>query len=453
MTATGCVATSAGRREARAIVHARLHADVATDDGADVDGSVKALLARPLTADVAVRVAMLRNADVKAALDRIGIARGELVGALALPNPSLEGDVRFRSGKSTPDVDVGGLLDLRDFVLLPLRKRAAADELDASAIEAAGWAMDVAQHVREAYVDYLAAREGAELERSVVDALDASATLAKKLRDAGNTAQLSSLNAEAELEEARLDLTQTLADEAAARYHLNLLMGLAGEEATTWNVSARLAPPPLQEIDTKNVETTAVDASLDLAELRARGAAADGRVDLATVSGVLPSLQGGVLVERDPDGWSVGPQAVVGIPIFNQGEGDAATARAERSLAEAAALSTASQIRSLARTLAVDLGAARERALAFQSTVLPLRRRIVDETELQYNAMGASAFELFDAKRREVESARGYVAALDTYWKTRGQLEMLLAGRMPDEALTGMSLVWQSLRSKELPRR
>ena len=50
----------------------------------------KALLAGPLTADRAVRLAVLHNHDLQASFEELGIARARLVRAVALPNPELD---------------------------------------------------------------------------------------------------------------------------------------------------------------------------------------------------------------------------------------------------------------------------------------------------------------------------------------------------------------------------
>jgi len=453
VTSATCVSSHAGTHEAREILNARLGARPASDDDDAADESVAGLLAKPLSAENAVKIALLRNPDVKAAFARIGIARGDLIGASHLPNPTLQGDLRFRPGRPAPDADIGGVLDLRDVILLPLRRKSAVDDLDAASIEAAGLTMDIALHVRAAYVDYIAIRQMLELEESVVSAFDASAELAKKLREAGNTPELSRLVDEGNYQEALLDVEQAKADAIAARIRLNLRMGLSGKEADAWDADVRLLDPPDEEIPLADVESKSIAASLDLAELRARYAAASGRVDLAVVGGILPSLEVGVLAERDPESWGVGPQVGLGIPLFYQGEGETVSARAEMKVAEATALATTGEIRARAKSLASALNTARERALLYKTTLLPLRKQIVDQSQLQYNAMGASAFQLLQAKRDEVQSAQGYVSALRMYWATRGELEMLLAGRMADESVEGMSLTWQTLRSREMPHR
>jgi outer membrane protein TolC len=105
-------------------------------------------------------------------------------------------------------------------------------------------------------------------------------------------------------------------------------------------------------------------------------------------------------------------------------------------VADARIESTAVQIRASARTLGARLAAARAAALFYRDTILPLRRQILDESLKAYNAMSIGAFQLFAAKRAEVEAERAAVDALREYWSVRAQVDALGRGRLPKGALT-----------------
>ncbi|HYO95812.1 MAG TPA: hypothetical protein VER33_14925, partial [Polyangiaceae bacterium] len=66
----------------------------------------------------------------------------------------------------------------------------------------------------------------------------------------------------------------------------------------------------------------------------------------------------------------------------------------------------------------------------FREVLLPLKQKVLDETQLQYNAMAAGAFQLLAAKRDQVESASAYIDQLREYWLARTEAEQLLAGRL-----------------------
>ena len=63
--------------------------------------------------------------------------------------------------------------------------------------------------------------------------------------------------------------------------------------------------------------------------------------------------------------------------------------------------------------------------------MLPLRERIVRETQLHYNAMQLGVFELLRAREQQIQAALAYVDTLLDYWLARTDLEQLMSGRIP----------------------
>ena len=60
--------------------------------------------------------------------------------------------------------------------------------------------------------------------------------------------------------------------------------------------------------------------------------------------------------------------------------------------------------------------------------VMPLRKRVLAETVLQYNAMNASTFELLIARRDMVDIGRQYLEALRRYWSSMAEAKALRRG-------------------------
>jgi outer membrane protein TolC len=178
------------------------------------------------------------------------------------------------------------------------------------------------------------------------------------------------------------------------------------------------------------LETKAVERSLDLSIIKHRYSAAAKRADLANAEGWLPELKGGVTAEREGT-WSYGPLAEVQVPLFYQGQGEVARARAEMRQQQQLLGARTAQIRAAAKITATKLLAARERAIYIKDVLLPSRERILNATQLQYNAMSVSVFQLLMAKREQVETARSYVEALRDYWTAYAEAEQLQSGRLP----------------------
>jgi len=69
----------------------------------------------------------------------------------------------------------------------------------------------------------------------------------------------------------------------------------------------------------------------------------------------------------------------------------------------------------------------------YQEIVLPLRRKIIDETQREYNAMQVGVYQLLAAKRGEIEAGRGYIETLRDYWLSRVALERALGTELSRE--------------------
>ena len=61
---------------------------------------------------------------------------------------------------------------------------------------------------------------------------------------------------------------------------------------------------------------------------------------------------------------------------------------------------------------------------------MPLRHQIVQQNQLQFNAMQVGIFELLQSKQAEIDAGREYVEALKDYWVARAELERAVGGRI-----------------------
>lgn len=403
-------------------------------------------LSRPLTAETAVKVALLNSAELQAAFEAVGVARGDLVSAWRLPNPTAEAAVRFHD-EGSPALDFSLTEDLSELIFLPLRVGVANAELDAAKLEVAGKAMDLVFQVRSAFYRHLADQQIVELRGTVLKALEASATTAKALHDAGNITDLDLANEQVLHDEARVNLASAQTNISASRQQLSSLLGLWGR-SDAWKVESRLAEPG--DVPLNDLESKAVQSSLDLEVIRHRYAAAAKRANLERASGLLPELKAGIGVEREDNDWSYGPLAEVEVPLFYQRQGEVARARAQMRRQGQLLRARAVQVRAAARTAAMRVAATRDRANYFKNVLIPARQRILNQTQLQFNAMNLSVFQLLLAKRDQVETARLYVEALRDYWLARAEAEQLRSGRLtPGTVVQATDVATSSARADQ----
>jgi cobalt-zinc-cadmium efflux system outer membrane protein len=438
LTCAGCTSTpsDSGFSDVAKTVQDRTGADIRWNpdrptDSRRLEEAVQSLLtAAPLSADTAVRVALLGNEGLAATYEELGIARAEVMQAGLPHNPTLTGELRLPKYEALPfriDLEQSFI----DLLLLPLRKRSAGAAFDAAKLRVTADVLSTAAGVTVAFYRTQGAAELANLRRTVLAAADASLEAARRLHEAGNINDLRFAQEQALMEQARLDLARAEAELLDAREELNALMGLYGEQTTAWDLSPRLPDLPPTEVDVHGLEALAIQQRADLAAASSAVAQAAANAGLARY-GILGDLALGGHVEKDSDGdFTIGPSLTVPLPLFNQGQPAAAEAAARLRQAEHRYRALAIDVRADVRRRRNKLTAARARVEYLSRVVLPLRRQITRQTMLQFNGMFISVFELLQAKQAEIDAGREYVEALTNYWVARAELERAVGGKLP----------------------
>ena len=124
----------------------------------------------------------------------------------------------------------------------------------------------------------------------------------------------------------------------------------------------------------------------------------------------------GASAEHEAEGgWAVGPAFSLPIPLFNQGQPAIASARAE--LRRGGRSTTRWRCRSSrGRAGAERRIAAHDQAEHYRKVVLPLRNKIVEQTQLQYNAMQIGPSNSWLQSNGESIAGVAYVRACGRYW-------------------------------------
>ena len=431
----GCsVPREAGFPDVQQTVEARLgqrvHWNQGTPEDAAVADEVRALLAQPLTADAAVQIALLSNRNLQATYEDLSIAQADLVQAGLLSNPVFHAEFKFAEGTGDLAFEGGIVQDFIDLLQMPLRKRIAAGAFEAAKLRVAGEVIDLATRTRTAFYALQAEGQMLELRRTVLDAAEASYATSRALYDAGNIPEVDVAQERSQYERAKLEVATAEAAVLADREALSALMGLWGT-GNDWQIADRLPDPPAEELPIDDAERRAVEASLDLAMFEQAAVNAGRELGLTRPFALLNEAELGVVGEKHEGGdWEAGPSIGLPIPLFDQGQARTASARARLRQAQQRYAALAVDLRAAARTAAIRLRAARERALYHRDVILPVAGQVMDQTQLHYNAMQIGVFQLLQARQGQVQAAADYVDALRTYWLARAELQHVLAGRL-----------------------
>jgi len=435
---TGCASTSAQPAfkdvaqsvEARSGHKVRWNQDTEADR--EAEQAIDRLLAGDLTADAAVQVALLNSPALRGRFEELAIAQADLVQAGLLKNPVFTFGRTARDGEHiSPNLFAAVEQDFLDLITLPLRKRVAAAELEATKLEVGDHVLELASQVRDGFYKAQAAEQVLAMRNLVDEAAGTSAELARRQHEAGNMSDLA-LNTELGLSaQTTLDRKIGEGDAVVAREKLNKLMGTWGPR-TRWKLAARLPELPASEPALDHLENAAIAQRLDVAAARRNIQAMGYALSLAKTTRwtgtVSVSVEAGRL--RNNNRFAFGPSVALEIPLFDQRQAQIAKLEAFKRQAE-------DDLRGLSVDVRADVRSSRARVVTargvvehYAKVIVPLRENVVKFSQEQYDAMLLGVYQLIQARQNEFTAYRELIDALRDYWIARSDLERAIGGRV-----------------------
>jgi cobalt-zinc-cadmium efflux system outer membrane protein len=438
--ALGCASTSPepAFRDVAKDVHARLGQRIAWTEGGteekELERAADVILAREMRVEDAVQVALLRNKNLVAMYEELGIAQADLVQAGLLRNPSFSiGASAAERDNLQPNLVLGVTESFLDVFMIPARTKIAETELEETKKRVGDAVLGLAGDVRAAYFTLQGAQQIALMRKVVADAADASAEIAGRQTEAGNLSDLALASEQAQREQARLDLARAEGDVMRARETLTRLMGVFGTR-TQWRIAPRLPELPADEPPLDHLEMRAIDQRLDLAALRQEVQTLTYALRLVEQGRFVGALAIGADVARLKSSGqiAVGPRAEIELPLFDQRQAAIARLEALLRLSEARLHARAVEARSEVRSARDRVVLTRRVAKHAKEVMIPLRERVVRLSQEQYDAMLLGVYQLLAAKQAEVTAYREYIEAIRDYWLARSDLERAVGGRLTD---------------------
>ncbi|KWI86674.1 RND transporter [Burkholderia ubonensis] len=388
------------------------------------------LLAKPLTMDDAVQVALLNNRGLQASYAELGLSEADLVQAGRLPNPGFTFS-RTRAGNG--DLSIGRTFsaNVLGLLTLPFAARIEGRRFEQTKLETADAMLKVAADARRAYVNAVAAEQAARYAEQVKDSADAGAELASRMRQAGNFSKLDHAREQAFYADAAAQLAKTRQQAVAAREKLTRTLGLWGG-GTQYTLPDRLPDLPKARPDLQDLESYAMQNRLDIqaAKLQTQGVASS--LGLTKATRFINALDVGYLNNYETDkGHEHGYEISIEIPVFDWGGAKVARAEATYMRSANQLARTAIDARSEVRESYSAYVTSYDIAKHYRDEVVPLRKTISDELLLRYNGMLASVFELLADSREQVGAVNSYIDSLKDYWLAETDLQQAVGGHLP----------------------
>jgi outer membrane protein TolC len=432
----GCASFSpdAGMSLVNAVAAPELGADAVKIDsdqrGAEIHARTTRLLATPLSANSAVRVAVLNNKGLQAAYNELGIAEAAMVEASLPPNPTFS-----LSRISTPvelDIERRIVADILSLATLPVRSDIAHDRFRQAQLRAARETLRVGAEARRNYYRALAAQQVVGLVSETNSAAEAAVKLAQQLAQTGAMNKLDQTREQVFHAEVLAQLASARQRATSEREQLIRTLGLSGGD-TKFKLPGALPALPKRPRTLAQAEIEALRRRVDLQIARIEVDAlaksyglteATRFINLLDVAGVsrTQSESGGT------HGTGGGVEVDLQVPIFDFGEARLRQAGETYLQAVNRLSEKAVNARSEARNAYQSYRSRYDIARRYRDEVVPLRKVIADETMLRYGAMQIDVFSLLTEARQRLAANITAIEAQRDFWLADVDLGVALVG-------------------------
>lgn len=445
---SGCASFSpdAGLSTASSYAGLELDKDIVkiTDEGLALttQARVEQLLRRPLTPDSAVQIALLKNRSLQAAFNDLGVSEAAFVQATLPPVPrfnlsSIAGDFSIEIGRQL-------VVSVFNLATLPARTAIAQRRFEAAQYRAAEAVLRLAAEARRQYYRTVAVNQTVGFLQQALATAESASILAKQLGETGALNKLEQAREHAFYTELGAQLAKARVQQKVEREKLTRELGLWGRDID-FRLPGGLPALPSRLASSQTIESEALTKRVDLQMARLDLASLAGQFGLNQAVGYIsafdlgyadgyertklfrPNEAGGVSLEREKT-FRRGYTADLTIPIYDFGA-TAIRGAQEAYLGAANRLAgRAVNARSEVREAYLRYRGQYDITRHYQTSVLPLRKTIQDQSLLQYSGMLIDVTTLIiDARARILSNIQAIEAQRD-FWIAATDLKAAIVG-------------------------
>lgn len=390
------------------------------------------LLAKPLSMDDAVQLALTNSPAVQALLSQswADMATASQNGRITNPLFTFE---RTRMGS---ELELGRLLSfgLLDLLTLPQRVSIARGQVAQAKVQLGAGVVEQVTQVRQAWVRAVGAQQSLQYAGQVNTTAQAGAELARRMQQVGNFNKLQRARQQSFYADSAAQLASAQHAATAAREELIRQLGLTDAQADALKLPERLPDLPKEPRQPAAVSATATEQRIDVQMARHQldvAGRSQGLNLLTSLVDVELGIRRDTVIDeaagtRTPRrGYELG----IRLPIFDWGS-------ARRDAMNAQSLAAANRYESTVRGASSQLResysayrTAYDLAKHYRDEVVPLRKSMAEENVLRYNGMLIGVFELLADTREQISSVTAAINAYQQYWLADTALAASIIGK------------------------
>lgn len=435
---TGCATTAIDTNVAQVqqLTRERLGANMkwlaSNEARQQAEADVDAALAKPLSADDAVRIALAYSPALQKALAESAASSAAATQSARLPSPVFTFERLVRGDGSLRELEISRMLSvpLLDLLLLPARMRQMDYRQQQLRLQLAGEVVQAATEARGAWVRAVAAKQSLAYFEQVRTAADASAELARRMQAVGNFSKLQRARQQAFYAESAAQLARARQSAQSSREALVRALGLNEAQAVALKLPDRLPDLPPAPRAEEQFNQAALGQRLDVQLAKANLDDLAREQGLTRVTSVVNGLELGVVRNAETGMASQkGYELELPLPIFDFGDARRAQAQASYMAAlnrtAAVGVQAASQLREAYGSYRTAYDLARH----YRDEIVPLRKTIAEENLLRYNGMLIGVFELLSDAREQIGSVIQAIDAQRDFWLADAVLQAATIGK------------------------
>ncbi len=391
-------------------------------------------LNKPLTAENAIRAALVNNPQLRTEYARLGFAMADIYAASRIRNPVFSASALNSNRDGEQNLLTFGLItSFSDLITRPARQRLAKQQFAEMKQSIAAKVISVAMETESAFYEFVAAKQTLSLQQHIAKVGKLSTDLAQRYHAAGNlTARELAIGA-AHFSQRRLNALDAEALAYDKRTMLAAQMGVPVDD--DWDTPAQLPLPLTQEDSLEQLLDLALHSRLDLAAAKVRVEFFADRLGVEDWTRWLGELNIGIEHERETDGARLtGPNLEWQLPILNQGQDTLLRTKAELQIGAIEVERLQLTIKNNVRLAYATLLNAKARSKEHHDNLIPARIAAVARSQEEENFMLIGIFELLATKQQEYEAYQSYLESVRDYWLARSRLAQAVGNSLSGPA-------------------